>query len=245
MPSPDAGADPPADRLARPWVRAGLALLAVWSGLLALAVGLWLDLAFLPAEDEGVHGYLAVLGAPFVLVAVGLLWWAWRSARALLAGRRDGWTRLLVVGGVAVAQAVMTARVSSRRPRGRAPRVRAMPVARRARCSQGSWPPSAWDWPRWSSPCWAVVPGHPSMQGTTPTPSEHHRRRPDAAEPSERATRCPGWLTVTPPGRPASGAENPSQVRWGSIGWPEEPGRGWHGPPRGQARPARRGAGAG
>ena len=47
--------------------------------------------------------------APFVLVALGLLWWARWSARALRRGRREGWTLLLVLGGVAVMQAVLTA----------------------------------------------------------------------------------------------------------------------------------------
>ena len=53
---------------------------------------------------------MRLVGAPFVLVAVGLLWWAWRSVRALRRGRREGWTLLLVLGGVSVVQAVLTAR---------------------------------------------------------------------------------------------------------------------------------------
>ena len=52
---------------------------------------------------------MRLVGAPLVLVALGLLWWAWWSARALRRGRREGWTLLLVLGGVAVMQAVLTA----------------------------------------------------------------------------------------------------------------------------------------
>lgn len=91
------------------WRTPGLVLIAVWGALFTLAVLLWVRVAFLPGDGEEVHGYIRVLGAPFVLVAVGLVWWAWRSARALRQGRREGWTILLVLGGVAVAQTVMTA----------------------------------------------------------------------------------------------------------------------------------------
>ena len=45
-----------------------------------------------------------------MLVAIGLLWWAWWSARALRRGGREGWTLLLVLGGVSVVQAILTSR---------------------------------------------------------------------------------------------------------------------------------------
>jgi hypothetical protein len=86
-----------------------LVLLGVWSALLAAAIALWVYTAFLSASTSGDRGLVRLVGAPFVLVAVGLLWWAWRSARALRQGRREGWTLLLVLGGVAVMQAVLTA----------------------------------------------------------------------------------------------------------------------------------------
>jgi membrane protease YdiL (CAAX protease family) len=93
----------------RRWRIPGLVLVAVWGALFAVAVLLWVRVAFLPADGEDVHGYIRLLGAPFALVALALVWWAWRSARALRRGRREGWTILLVLGGVAVAQTVMTA----------------------------------------------------------------------------------------------------------------------------------------
>ncbi len=95
----------PGDR----WRPAGLALLALWSAVFALAVVLWVRVAFFAGATDDPHGYLALFGAPFALLAAGLLWWAWWSARALQQGRREGWTLLLVLGGVAVAQSVMTA----------------------------------------------------------------------------------------------------------------------------------------
>ena len=88
---------------------AGVALVLVWCAFLAGAVLLWLRLLLFPGEGADPHGYLRLVGAPFALVALGLLWWAWRSVRGLRRGRRDGWTFLLVLGGVAVAQTVMTA----------------------------------------------------------------------------------------------------------------------------------------
>lgn len=93
----------------RRWRTTGLVLVAVWGALFSVAVLLWVRVAFLPGDGEDVHGYIRLLGAPFVLVALGLVWWAWRSATALRRGRREGWTILLVLGGVAVAQTVMTA----------------------------------------------------------------------------------------------------------------------------------------
>jgi hypothetical protein len=109
MPS---GADR-ADVTSRPgecrWRTPGLVLVAVWGTLFAVAVLLWVRVALLPGDGEDVHGYIRLLGAPFALVALGLVWWAWRSAAALRRGRREGWTILLVLGGVAVAQTVMTA----------------------------------------------------------------------------------------------------------------------------------------
>jgi hypothetical protein len=91
------------------WRTPALALVAVWGTLFTLAVLLWVRVAFFPGDGQDVHGWIRVLGAPFVLVAVGLVWWAWRSAQALRRGRREGWTILMVLGGVAVAQTVMTA----------------------------------------------------------------------------------------------------------------------------------------
>ena len=65
--------------------------------------------ALVPDGGDGPNRTVVLLGAPFVLVALGLLWWTWSSARALRSGRREGWTVLLALGGVAVAQTVMTA----------------------------------------------------------------------------------------------------------------------------------------
>ena len=84
-------------------------LLGVWSALFAVAVVLWVYVAFLSGAASGDRGLVRLVGAPLVLVALGLLWWAWWSARALRRGRREGWTLLLVLGGVAVMQAVLTA----------------------------------------------------------------------------------------------------------------------------------------
>ena len=83
-------------------------LLGVWSALLAVGVALWLYAAFLSGSTSTDRGLVRIVGAPFALVALGLLWWAWRSARALRQGRREGWTLLLVLGGVSVMQAVLT-----------------------------------------------------------------------------------------------------------------------------------------
>ncbi len=84
-------------------------LLGLWSVLLAAAVALWVYAAFLSGAASTDSGVVRLVGGPFVLVAAALLWWAWRSARALRQGRREGWTLLLVLGGVAVVQAVLTA----------------------------------------------------------------------------------------------------------------------------------------
>ncbi len=109
MPSASVAPDAPLERAPR-WRTAGLVLLGVWSTLLAAAVALWVFAAFLSGSASADRGLVRLVGAPFVLVALGLLWWAWRSGRALRRGRREGWTLLLVLGGVAVMQAVLTAR---------------------------------------------------------------------------------------------------------------------------------------
>ena len=110
MPSASVAPGAPLERPAPRWSTAGLVLLGVWSALLAAAVALWVFAAFLSGSASGDRGLVRFVGAPFVLVALGLLWWAWRSAQALRRGRREGWTLLLVLGGVAVMQAVLTAR---------------------------------------------------------------------------------------------------------------------------------------
>ena len=70
-----------------------------------------------PDADTADRGLVRLAGAPIVLVALGLLWWAWWSVRALRRGRREGWTLLLVLGGVSVVQAVLTpGPCSPRRP---------------------------------------------------------------------------------------------------------------------------------
>jgi len=109
MPSAFLGPDPRPERPGDRWRTAGLALLALWSAFFVVGVALWVRVAFFAGGTDDPHGYVLLFGAPFVLVALGLLWWAWWSARALLGGRREGWTLLLVLGGVAVAQSVMTA----------------------------------------------------------------------------------------------------------------------------------------
>ena len=109
MPSGAERADDTSRPGRRRWRAPGLVLVAVWGALFTVAVLLWVRVAFLPGDGEDVRGYIRLLGVPFVLVALGLVWWAWRSATALRRGRREGWTILLVLGGVAVAQTVMTA----------------------------------------------------------------------------------------------------------------------------------------
>ncbi len=110
MPSASVAPGAPLERPAPRWSTAGLVLLGVWSALLTAAVALWVFAAFLSGSASGDRGLVRFVGAPFVLVALGLLWWAWRSAQALRRARREGWTLLLVLGGVAVMQAVLTAR---------------------------------------------------------------------------------------------------------------------------------------
>ena len=110
MPSAPVSPEAPLERRASRWGTVGSVLLAVWSALLVAAIALWLYAAFLSGSASADRGLVRLVGAPFVLVAVGLLWWAWRSVRALHQGRREGWTLLLVLGGVAVMQSVLTAR---------------------------------------------------------------------------------------------------------------------------------------
>ncbi len=109
MPFASPAPNAPPDRQAGRWNTAGLALLGVWSALFSVAVAVWVYVAFLSRPATADRGLVQLVGAPFVLVALGLLWWAWWSARALRRGRREGWTLLLVLGGVCVAQAVLTA----------------------------------------------------------------------------------------------------------------------------------------
>ncbi|MFL6166590.1 MAG: hypothetical protein ACJ710_09915 [Ornithinibacter sp.] len=109
MPPASVAPGAPLERPASRWGTAGVVLLGVWSALLAAGVVLWLYAAFLSRSESTDRGLVQLVGAPFALVAVGLLWWAWRSAGALRQGRREGWTLLLVLGGVAVMQSVLTA----------------------------------------------------------------------------------------------------------------------------------------
>ncbi len=109
MPSTAAASDGPLERPAGPWLTPGLVLLAFWAAVFVAALVLFLQVALVPAGDDGPNRSVLLLGVPFVLVALGLLWWTWSSARALRGGRREGWTVLLALGGVAVAQTVMTA----------------------------------------------------------------------------------------------------------------------------------------
>jgi hypothetical protein len=116
MPSaPAADSDAPLARPGDRWRLPGLVLLGTWSALFAVAIALWVRVAFLSGtgtdtgDGDADRGLVRLVGAPLVLVAVGLIWWAWWSARALRRGRREGWTLLLVLGGVSVAQAVLTA----------------------------------------------------------------------------------------------------------------------------------------
>ena len=108
-------------RTARPgdhWGTAGLALLGVWAALFVVAIGLWVRVAFLSGTDTTDRALVRLAGAPVVLVALGLLWWAWWSVRALRRGRREGWTLLLVLGGVSVVQAILTSRAVLAAPTG-------------------------------------------------------------------------------------------------------------------------------
>ncbi|HET7821606.1 MAG TPA: hypothetical protein VFL10_08780, partial [Ornithinibacter sp.] len=113
MPSAPAAPDAPLARPGDRWRLPGLVLLGTWSALFAVAIVLWVRAAFLSGTGDGSgdgdRGLVRLVGAPLVLVAVGLIWWAWWSARALRRGRREGWTLLLVLGGVSVVQALLTA----------------------------------------------------------------------------------------------------------------------------------------
>ena len=109
MPSAAAAPDGRLERGPGPWRTAGLVLLAVWAAVVVVALVLFVRVALVPDGGDGPNRTVVLLGAPFVLVALGLLWWTWSSARALRSGRREGWTVLLALGGVAVAQTVMTA----------------------------------------------------------------------------------------------------------------------------------------
>ena len=101
-------ADPAADRAADRWRVAGLAVLGVWGLLLALAVALWVRVAAFADPDDGANGAIRLFGAPFVLLALGILWWVWRSAQHLRHRRVEGWTLPLALGGVALVQSVVT-----------------------------------------------------------------------------------------------------------------------------------------
>lgn len=90
------------------WRVAGLAVHGAWALLLLAAILLWLRIAVAPGPGEDVHGYVRLFGAPFAVLAGGILWWVWRSARHLRAGRPEGWTLPLALGGVAVVQSVVT-----------------------------------------------------------------------------------------------------------------------------------------
>lgn len=109
MPSASVAPDALPERRGDHWRTAGLVLLGVWSALFSVAIVLWVNVAFLSGPGTADRDLVRLVGAPFVLVALGLLWWAWRSVRALRRGRREGWTLLLVLGGVSVAQSVLTA----------------------------------------------------------------------------------------------------------------------------------------
>ena len=109
MPSASLASDTPLERPGNRWRMPGLVLLGGWAALFVVAIALWVRVAFLPGTGTGDRGLVRLVGAPFVLVTLGLLWWAWWSVRALRRGRREGWTLLLVLGGVSVVQAVLTA----------------------------------------------------------------------------------------------------------------------------------------
>jgi hypothetical protein len=100
---------PPADAVtAARWRVVGLVLHGIWAALLLVAVLLWVRTAFFGDSTTDVTGVVRLIGAPFALLALAVLWWVWRSSRALRAGRREGWTVPLALGGVAVAQAALT-----------------------------------------------------------------------------------------------------------------------------------------
>ena len=92
--------DPEGVRAAHGWRVAGLAVLGVWALLLVAAVALWVRVAVLAGPDDGADGTgaadgsIRLLGAPFVLLALGILWWVWRSARhCVTTGSRAGHCR--------------------------------------------------------------------------------------------------------------------------------------------------------
>ena len=109
MPSASVASDASRGRRADHWRTFGLALLGVWATLFVVAIGLWVRVSFLSGTGSTDRGLVRLVGVPFLLVALVLLWWSWWSARALRRGRREGWTLLLVLGGVSVAQGVLTA----------------------------------------------------------------------------------------------------------------------------------------
>lgn len=108
-PAPSPTVTDPQERAADRWRVAGLAVLGVWALLLAVAVVLWVRVAVFADPDDGANGAIRLFGAPFVLLAVGVLWWVWRSARHLRHRRPEGWTLPLALGGVALVQSVVTA----------------------------------------------------------------------------------------------------------------------------------------
>lgn len=99
----------PQVRAANRWRVARLTVLGTWGALLALAVVLWVRVAVFADPADGANGASRLFGAPFVLLALGILWWVWRSARHLRHRRPQGWTLPLALGGVALVQSVVTA----------------------------------------------------------------------------------------------------------------------------------------
>ena len=202
-PSASVASQAPVARPGDRWGTAGLALLGVWAALFVVAIALWVRVAFLSEADTAERGLVRLAGAPIVLVALGLLWWAWWSARALRRGRREGWTLLLVLGGVAVVQAVLTSRAVLASPTGTGAGVTPPPAGHPARSSAASWRPSRWAWSPSSSPCW------PAAAGRRPTRADAGRRelttQPAGGRQRPGLTTCSRSRTGRPRARAACG----------------------------------------
>ena len=153
----------------------------MWSALFVVAIALWVRVAFLSGTDTTDRALVRLAGAPIVLVALGLLWWAWWSVRALRRGRREGWTLLLVLGGVSVVQAVLTSRAVLAAP---VPAGGTAPPGRPARSSAVSWRSSHWGWSASSSPCWPAAAGR--RPTSPPARTRGHGRRLDAGRRGQR-----------------------------------------------------------
>ena len=103
MPSASAASDAPLARPGGPLAALpGLVLLGMWSALFAVAIALWVRVAFLSGDRHGSgdRGLVRLVGAPARAGGGGPALVGVVVGAALRRGRREGWTLLLVLGGV-------------------------------------------------------------------------------------------------------------------------------------------------